>query len=173
MKKFFLIVVSAISFCAVNAQKYTGMLQFGGGLNLGLPVGSFSNITSFGIGFEVQGEYMFSDKVSGIVSVSYTDFFGKSVNIPGYGNIRYNNVGLIPILLGVRVYPSPQFFVGGKIGYGIFTGSGSSGGFDFNPQIGYNGSAIQIALGYNGVTQSGGSLGHIGLSVIYKFGSRK
>ena len=173
MKKVLLIIVFAVSFCAANAQKNAGTVHFGGGLNLGLPVGNFANISSFGIGVELQGEYKFSNTASGIGSISYTNFFGKTVDFPGVGSVKYDNVGLIPILLGVRVYPSPQFFIGGKIGYGAFTGGGSSGGFDYNPQIGYNGYDIQIAFGYNGVAVSGGTLGHIGLSVIYKFGSHK
>jgi hypothetical protein len=173
MKKILLIIVFAVSFCAANAQKNPGVVQFGAGINLGLPVGNFADISSVGIGVEVQGEYPFSNTASGIASVGYTNFFGKTVDIPGYGSVKYDNVGLIPILLGVRVYPSPLFFIGGKIGYGVFTGGGSSGGFDYNPQIGYNGPTVQVALGYNGVAVSGGSLGHIGLSAVYKFGTHR
>ena len=78
-------------------------------------------------------------------------------------------MGYIPILAGVRVYPSTNFFIGAKVGYGILTGDGSTGAFNYEPQIGYNGTKIQVAVGYNGLSKDGGTLSHLGLSAIYKF----
>ena len=89
------------------------------------------------------------------------DFMGTTV--------KYESMGYIPVLAGVRVYPSPTFFIGAKVGYGILTGGGSSSGaFNYEPQIGYNGTKFQLALGYNALSD-GGTIGHLGLSAIYKF----
>jgi hypothetical protein len=172
MKKLLLVlsIVGASVFSA-NAQDNSSTgFHFGGGLRLGLPVGDFADGWSFGIGAELQGEYMFTEKVSATVTTGYTAFMGKDIDIPGGGSVKMDGVGLIPILAGVRVYPAPSFFIGGKIGYGILTGNGDSeGALNYEPQIGYNGTKFQVALGYNGLSKDESTLSHMGLSVIYKF----
>jgi hypothetical protein len=132
----------------------------------------------------LQGEYSFADQLSGVASVGYSNFFGKTQTFSytdplGGGtvtqSIKNPNIGLIPILVGARFYPVENFFIGAQIGYGIFTNTGSNsnnGGFDYYPQIGYNMSMIQLILGYNAVNLNGGSLAHLGLTGIYKFGGK-
>lgn len=171
MKKvLFVFAVAMLSFGAVNAQEASsGGLHFGGGLRVALPLGSMADSYNFGIGAELQGEYMFSDMVSGTFTTGYTSFLGKEEEEMG---VTYKNpaLGYIPILAGVRVYASPTFFIGAKLGYGILTGGGAStGAFNYEPQIGYNGTKIQVALGYNGLSQTGGTSSHMALSAIYKF----
>jgi hypothetical protein len=172
MKKLLLVfsIVGASVFSANAQDSESSGFHFGGGLRLGLPIGDFADGWSFGIGAELQGEYMFSDKFSGTVTTGYTQFMGKDVDIPGFGSVKMDGVGLIPILAGVRVYPAPTFFIGAKVGYGILTGNGNStGGLNYEPQIGYNGGKFQLALGYNGLSKDGETLSHMGLSAIYKF----
>ncbi|HMH21271.1 MAG TPA: hypothetical protein VK563_05825 [Puia sp.] len=149
---------------------------FGAGINLALPLGDFGKGYSFGLGGQVQGEYLFTENVSGIVSAGYTSFFGKSQTFDfgaGPQTIKNPSVGLIPILAGIRFYPSEQFFIGAQAGLGILSGSGSStSAFDYYPQIGYNAESFQLVLGYNGLSKNGSTLNHIGLTGIYKFGGR-
>lgn len=170
MKKTVLILSFLIgSVVAVNAQAPDGF-QFGGGVRLGLPIGDFSDSHSFGIGAELQGEYGFSEKFSGVITGGYTSFFGKSIDILGT-SVKVDAVGLIPIIAGVRVYPSESVFIGAQAGLGILTGSGSSEtAFNWQPQIGYNAEKFQIALNYNGLSKDGSTLSHIGLTGIFKFG---
>lgn len=158
-----------VGIIGVNAQEG---FTFGAGIRLALPIGDFGDTHSFGIGGELQGEYFFSEKVSGVITSGYTSFFGKDYDVPGFGTIKVESVGYIPILAGVRVYPSAQFFIGAQAGYGILTGGGDSeGAFNYQPQIGFNGSKVQVALSYNGLSKDGSTLSHIGLTAIYKFGS--
>ena len=171
MKKvLFVFAIAMLSFGAVNAQESSaGGLHFGGGLRVALPIGDFSNGTSFGLGLELQGEYLFSDKFSGTFTTGYTSFFAKEID-----GEKGDNTGYIPVLAGVRVYPSPQFFIGAKAGLGIITGGGeSTSGFNYEPQIGYNGEKFQLALGYNAMTQKvmgiSYTTGAIALTGIYKF----
>ena len=169
MKKICLILAFiAISFIGANAQAPDGF-QAGGGVRLSLPVGDWADYWSFGIGAELQGEYGFSEKFSGVFTTGYSSFLGKTI-----GGIKLDAIGYIPLLAGVRVYPAASFFVGGQLGYGILTGGGSSEGvFNYQPQIGYNGGSFQIALCYNALSESGSTTSHIGLSAIYKFGGNK
>ena len=88
----------------VKAQAPDGF-QFGAGIRLALPVGGFSDTHSFGIGGELQGEYGFNEKFSGVITSGYTHFFGKSISVLGT-SLKFGSVGLIPIIAGARVYPS-------------------------------------------------------------------
>ncbi|HSZ85081.1 MAG TPA: outer membrane beta-barrel protein [Puia sp.] len=181
MKKQLLIVaILFFSISAVSAQSNSNQsFVISAGVNLGLPAGDFHDGYSFGAGVELQGEYMFSDQFSGVGSVGYTEFFGKTETATIGGqtfSAKAPNVGLIPILAGARFYPSTNFFVGAKIGYGIFTNTGSSSGnsgFDYCPQIGYNADMFQLVLSYNSVSITGETLSHLGLSLIFKLNSGK
>ncbi|RYF78789.1 MAG: hypothetical protein EON98_15350 [Chitinophagaceae bacterium] len=108
-------------------------------------------------------QHFFSSNVSGTFNTGYTHFIGKD-----FGGYKLDALGEIPLLAGIRVYPSTNFFIGGKLGYTVFTGGGSGGGFTYQPQIGYNGTKFQLGLGYNGVSDNG-TLGHLGLTGIIKF----
>lgn len=163
MKKVLLVLVITVAgFINANAQGF----QFGVGPTIGLPIGDASDISSFAVGGELQGEYQFSEMVSGVASTGYTHFIGKD-----YGGFKIN-YGAVPILAGVRVYPSEQFFIGGQIGYGFFTGDGSGGGFAYRPQIGYNATSFQAVLSYNGISDDG-TISWIGLTGIFKLGGNK
>lgn len=171
MKRLFLVATFVVAgFIGAYAQPTEGF-TFGAGVRLGLPIGDFGDVSSFGVGGELQGEYGFSDMVSGVVTTGYTSFFGKEYDIPGVGSFKPDATGYIPILVGARVYPSTSFFIGAQVGYGLFTGNGDSeGGFNYQPQVGYNAEKFQLALNYNGLSINSTNFSHIGLTGIFKFG---
>ncbi len=170
MKKVFLAATFVVaSFMGAYAQPAEGF-KFGAGVRASLPIGDMSDGYSFGIGAELQGEYGISDMISAVGTTGYTSFFGKKFDIPGVGSVKNDALGYIPILVGARVYPSTNFFIGAQVGYGILTGSGSEGAFNYQPQVGYNAETFQVALNYNGLSKSGSTLSHLGLTAIYKFG---
>jgi hypothetical protein len=176
MKKLLSIPFLIATFFAANAQEQQqGDFHFGVGLNLGLPVGTFHNLSSFGVGGHVMGEYNFTDQITGVLTTGYTSFFGKTITVSdgigGTESFKYPSLGLIPVVVGPRFYPTDQFFVGVQAGIGILTGSGSStSGFDYCPQIGYNADQFQIILGYNAVSASGATYGNLSLTGVFKFG---
>lgn len=173
MKRILLVaVITVASFIGANAQPAEGF-QFGAGIRAALPIGDFADSHSFGIGAEIQGEFGLSEMISAVGTTGYTSFFGKSVNLGGLGTYKADAVGLIPILVGARVYPSTNFFIGAQVGYGILTGGGESdGAFNYQPQVGFNAANFQVAVNYNGLSKDGATLGHIGLTAIYKFGGQ-
>lgn len=134
---------------------------------MALPVGDFHLSHSIGVGAELQAEYKLSPQASLTGTTGYTNFMGKSETFGGY-KYKYSSVGYIPILVGARVYPSENVFIGGKAGYGILTGGGSGGAFNFEPQVGYNANKFQLAVGYNALVDDG-TLGHLGVSAVLKF----
>ena len=178
MKKLLLsLTIICASFITSKAQMAQGDFKFGVGVHFGLPVGDLHNVTSLGIGGEVQGEYAFSENLTGVATSGYTYFIGKSFD-NGLGGTYKINYGHIPVLVGARFYPSEQFFVGAQIGYGHYSASSqgvssSSGGFEYRPQVGYNADPVQFILSYDGTSVTGGTLSQIGLSAIYTFGGGK
>jgi hypothetical protein len=149
-------------FVSAKAQDNTGF-HFAGGARVALPIGAFSNTHSFGIGAELQGEYGFSENLTGVISAGYTSYMGKTV-----GGFKFASLGAIPVLAGVRFYPSTQFFVGAKAGVS-FVNNGGGTNFTYEPQVGFNAEKFQVSVGYNGISAGGGTLGSIGASFLYKF----
>jgi len=175
MKKLVL-ALSIICATAITsrAQMAQGDFHFGVGVHLGLPTGNLNTTSSFGVGGEVQGEYAFTDQITGVATSGYTSFFGKSYNFGGGFSGKYPALGQIPIIVGARFYPSEQIFVGAQVGLGIWTGgSSSTSGFEYRPQVGYNADMFQVILSYDGTSVTGGSLGYVGLTALYKFGGGK
>lgn len=169
MKKAFLILAFAAGTAvSVNAQAPDGF-QFGAGLRLGLPIGDFGDVSSFGIGGEVQGEYGFNSKVSGVITSGYNSFLGKKIDVLGT-SVKLDATGYIPVLAGVRYYPSNNIFIGAQAGIGILTGGGSETAFNWQPQVGVNTEHFQVALNFNGLSKDGDTNSHIGLTAIFKFG---
>lgn len=164
MKKIlFVFAIVAASFAA-NAQETKSGFTPGAGIRVGLPIGDFGDAFGVAFGVEAQGEYMFSPNVSGVGSVGYTRFGGKTV-----GGFEIPSTSVIPVLVGVRVYPSTSFFIGAKAGISFSTESGGGSDFTYEPHVGYNGNKFQVALGYNAISGDGSTAGHIGLTGIIKF----
>ena len=169
MKKIILAVAIVATSFAASAQSKsttpsTTPVKFGGGVRVGLPVGDFGDAYSFALGAELQGEYMFSPQASATLTTGYTNFFGKTV-----GGYKVPSHGSIPILAGLRYYPSTEFFVGAKAGISFSTETGGGSDFTYEPQVGYNAEKFQVALGYQAISGDGSTAGHIGLTGIFKF----
>jgi hypothetical protein len=174
MKKILFVLAFTTVLASVTRAQSANTFNFGAGLHLALPLGDFNTGYSFGIGGELQGEYGFTDNITGVATTGYTSFLGKSLDDGQGGTYKVPAVGLIPILVGARFYPDKMFFIGFQAGYGIFTGSGSnSSAFDYRPSAGVNLEMLQFILSYNGWSKNGGSLSSLGVSAIYKFGASK
>src|SRR5687767_7754649 len=106
MKKL-LIAILILTTVSMGAK---AQFTFGAGLNLALPIGDFADSHSIGVGAEAQGEYRFSEMFSGVINSGYTHFFGKEMDVLGT-TVEIDPVGLIPVMAGVRVYPSSMFFI--------------------------------------------------------------
>jgi hypothetical protein len=173
MKKIILSLAFTMAlFFMVKAQVRSSEFHFGAGIRAGLPIGDLGDGYSFGIGGELQAEFGLSDKLTGIITSGYTGFMGKTTTVLGI-SVKNDALGYIPILAGVRVYPTENIFAGLQLGYGILTGGGSSdGAFNYQPQVGYHAGNFQVALNYNGLSKSGTSNSHIGLTGIYVFGGK-
>lgn len=76
MKKAFFATIFIVVVCSAFAQP-SGGVTFGAGVRFGLPIGNFEEFTSFGVGAELQGEYIFSDMISGVGTIGIAAFLEK------------------------------------------------------------------------------------------------
>jgi hypothetical protein len=100
---FLLILISTISF---SQSKFNAGASF----NLGVPVGSFGDITNTGIGGSIIGEYFVSNRVSITLSISYQNFPGDFNKFAVGGKTYDVSVNSIPLLAGARYYFNKNFF---------------------------------------------------------------
>jgi hypothetical protein len=159
MKKILLAFsIAALSFGAANAQDGGNEgFHIAGGLKGGFPTGTTGS--SFNVGVELQGEYGFAENISGVISAGYQHFLAKT---------GFQSSGLIPVLAGIRFYPSTNVFISGKGGISFSTQTGGGSSFTYEPQVGYNAEKFQVYAYYQGYGQTG-SVGNIGAAFLYKF----
>lgn len=103
MKRIFFtaVLIITISICA-SAQNWSVGVGAGGGL----PIGDFSNLSSFGFGGTVWGAYSVDQNIVLMARSGYLAFSGK--DITGFGSTIKTSYGAIPILVGGRYYFMPE-----------------------------------------------------------------
>ncbi len=159
MKKLLLAAVILFSAFTGRAQN---SFHVQGGLDLGVPVHNL-NGTSVGIGVDLTGIYMLSN------AAALTGDFGYTALLSKFKKDATTN--LLPLRIGLRYYPSRNFFVGGKVGAGFISNSGTSSvtttAYSFG--LGLNASRrVEIGGSYDGYSKNG-SVGLINFRLGYRF----
>lgn len=173
MKKlFFAAIIILIGANATYAQSQKeenlerrSWLKFG--IDLGVPVGNASDVSSFVAGLELKGQLMETEHVGFGLTAAYENYFAKS---------GFNNFGVVPLGAFLRLYPARQgFFAGVDAGYGIVTYSHATGGFFVKPQLGYHNYNWNVFGYYDNVfrsTSDGGNIGNVGIGATYNIRSK-
>ena len=168
MKKLcFVALVAIFSFGSIYAQG-----GFSGGLHLGIPSGDVSDFTSLNVGVDVTYLFEVSDGFEAGITSGYTHFIGKDTTIDfgGEGSFtsQVEDFGFIPLAGTARYGFSDQIFGAVDLGYGIST-NGGTGGFYYQPKVGYNGETIDFFGFYKGISRDGSTVGSFGVGAAYKF----
>ncbi|WP_178984978.1 hypothetical protein [Winogradskyella helgolandensis] len=136
MKKVFLIIGITLGFSPLFAQEDDIDLNadnswLKAGLTAGIPVGDVDDASSFALGLDLRGQYLFNPNLGIGLASGYTNYFGKD---------EADDFGIIPLAGFIRYYFTPDgLFFGTDIGYGFLTGvDDNEGGLYVNPQIGYH-----------------------------------
>ena len=169
MKKVFLsLFLAAISFSAVQAQQG---LKFGGGINLAIPASKMDGI-SIGSGVDLMLHAGLSDNFAVTGDVGYTALFPKKDN-----GIKSSSI--IPLRAGIRFYPSPNFFLGGKIGAGFMNTKfentslenykATTTAYSFGAGYAMD-QKLEIGASYDGYSKNGSS-GLVNIRLGYWFGN--
>jgi hypothetical protein len=135
-------------------------------LGIGLSVGA-STDDPYGlvIGGDLRLQKDFQSNVSGILSIGYTNFSVKD-DAPAI----IDSYGIVPLKVGLKIFPVERFYFSGEIGAGFGTDSGSRTAFVYAPGLGIGFNAgIDLGLRYEGIARSGGNLGQVALRLAYGF----
>ena len=164
MKKIFFIAIFIIASFFVNAQSGKGYEGFkiGAGIDVAIPVNNLQG-TSIGAGADLLAQYGISENLAITGDVGYTALFAKSGG---------STLGLIPIRVGIRFFPSQEFYLGAKVGVGILTGSGSSTSLTaYSFSAGYMISpTLDLGASYDGYSKNG-SIGLVNVRLGFSFGN--
>ncbi|MGQ0738885.1 MAG: hypothetical protein ACT4OJ_07495 [Bacteroidota bacterium] len=173
MKKVFLILIFTTKTAfAADAQKTKGF-QLHAGIRISLTPGVLLTSFNIGAGPEMQAEYKFSNRVSGIVLTGYNFFFGNEVTL---FNQTFNagNYRFIPVVAGMRYYPAKIFFIGLQGGAGIISSRDTSvTGFCWQLQTGFEIGKVQIAGNFVNNSFKNDAVGYAALTAVYKFAANK
>ncbi len=134
------------------------------GVDGGLPLGDFGTVYSFGIGGTAKFAYNLNDMFALTLQSGYISFSTKKA----YGS---SSVGFIPIKVGARYTMNGGVYVEPQLGVTAISVSGASAtDFTYAINVGYRMTpGIDIAVRYEGVSETGGSSSFIGLRVAYGF----
>lgn len=176
MKKVLLFsAFSAISFLGFSQDKSASKdISFNGGLEIGLPMGTFGDSHGFGIGVSAQMNYPLADKMALTVNAGYISYSGKSVSVTVPGivttSIKTPNLGVIPVLAGLNYSFTDKVYGSAQLGMSFLSSTGSSSsGFTFAPGVGYKINKLDFLVKYTSISATGGSLGSVGLRAAYNF----
>jgi hypothetical protein len=175
MKKLlFVVAVIAISTGAFaqdkkkssSESKFTGSI----GVDAALPIGTFGDIYSFGIGGTLEGEYMAASSVGITLNAGYIDFIGKTVTIGGQ-SFKYASAGLVPVMAGIKYHITGGPYIHAQAGAGFGTQTGAGTSFAYAGGLGYDFvKTVGAEVKYQAYSNNGASSGTVALRVYYTFG---
>lgn len=178
MKKTALIltfILATISFQSKSQQVKLGLVP-----EINFPTGNASNMSGIGFGGAVKAEIGIAEKYAITATGGYSIFLTKRV----LGS-RFSNIEAIPVKLGFKHYPSPDFYVEGQAGAAFHLAEGSKTSFVWSPgfgtfiRTGSAGNKLDFGLRYEAWTNASRgatstfkttSFGFIGLKLGYVFG---
>lgn len=69
------------------------------GITAGIPVGDAGDISSFNVGLDLRGQYLFNPNFAIGVATGYTNYFGKD---------NFDDFGIVPLAGFLRYYFTPS-----------------------------------------------------------------
>lgn len=164
MKKLFVVGALAL-FGAMNAQS-----GFKLGANVGLPLGDASDYSSFTAGVDASYLWPVAADFNLGLATGAQMWFGKTVDLPGYGSVKADNSLMIPIAASGQYRFTPEFSLGVDLGYAFGTEDGAKGGFYYAPKAAYHFGPSEVNVSYRGVSRDGASVASVNLGYAYSFG---
>jgi hypothetical protein len=172
----------------VNAQD--GKLS--AGVELGLPMGDLSEVTSIGFGASIGYEHPLMDRVGLVGRTGLNLFIGKDFNA-GFATVDGGNWAMVPFQVGGKYYVQEDgngLFVSALAGlhylrykipgsttsvFGVAFSTPevvvTSTDFSFAPAVGYVvNEQLDLELRYQVIAESGSSISFLGLRVAYLLG---
>jgi hypothetical protein len=145
MKKVLVLLVVALFMVGLSNAQPT-KLKFGVGPYIGLPLGTFSDITSVGFGGLVQGELDLAPQWVGTASVGYLSFSGKTVS-----GFSYGNWSIVPVWVGGKYFFTPNVYGAAQIGLNFISYTQHVSFFGFNSDVSVSDTkfGFNVGVGYD------------------------
>ncbi|MGV3704028.1 MAG: hypothetical protein ACO1NU_01510 [Arcticibacter sp.] len=120
------------------------------------------------LGGDLKLQKDFVGPVSATLTTGYTNFFAKD----DFDQV-VDDYGVIPLKAGVKVFVTPNFYVGGEIGAGFGTNKGAETSFVWAPAIGWGfANGLDLGVRYEDYTKYS-STKQVALRVAYGFNLSK
>ena len=137
---------------------------FSGGIEVGLPLGTFSDGWNAGFGVSARYEAAIQDKLNWTATGGFLSFGGKTIS-----GFKYSSITIIPIQGGIKYFfkeSNKGAYGGAEIGL-MFASGGSSSEtkFGFSPGIGYRTGKIDFLGKFNVVSD----LNYFSIRAAYVF----
>ncbi len=114
MKKLLFVLLVLFFFMGnVNAQE--GKMHIGAGVEIGLPIGDWSDFAGTGIGGSARFEYAFTKQIVGMLTAGYISFGGKEIESFSF------SYSAIPFLPGVKYYFKNGLYGMAELGLHFFS----------------------------------------------------
>nr|WP_294940780.1 hypothetical protein [uncultured Mucilaginibacter sp.] len=161
-----LIAIIALSFLGFAARAQTATTTLNGtrysiGIDAGVPGGYLSHPYTKVLGGSVQADIPVDRRVFITLNAGYNNLFGHTYSVAqlaGAPTFTTQDVHLLPIKAGLKVFPLPHFYLQGEAGATLLLNKAAfyndrSAAFTYAPQIGLQlpvggGDAIDAGLRY-------------------------
>ncbi|SDQ93225.1 hypothetical protein [Flagellimonas zhangzhouensis] len=170
-KQILLAVVAIMALGFVATAQQVDRSSFKAGVFAGIPVGDYSDFSSFGLGLDLAHHWSVSELFDLGLASGYIHAFGESDTVAG-GTIGYSfeDIQFIPVAGAIRMYPTYQFKLGADIGYAVGVNEENDGGFYLRPSIGYNITGnTELNASYITISNNGASFSMVALGLLFLF----
>lgn len=174
MKKQILVAVVAIMTFGFSATaQQVDRSSFKAGVFAGIPVGDYSDASSFGLGLDLAHHWGVSELFDLGLASGYIHAFGESDSVTdGALEIDYSfgDIQFIPVAGAIRMYPTYEFKLGADVGYAVGVNEGNDGGFYVRPSVGYNITGnTELNASYITISNDGASFSMIAVGLLFLF----
>ncbi len=171
----FFFILTLTFFKAQSQQVRIGLAP-----EVNLPTGNASSISGVGFGGALKAEIAIADRYAITANGGYNLFLTKNKL-----GTKLPNIEAVPVKLGFKHYPSPDFYIEGQAGAAFHIGGASKTSFVWSPgfgtyiKTGSSNNKLDFGLRYEAWTNTGygatstlktTSFAFIGLKLGYTFG---
>jgi len=141
--------------------------RLGIGVEAGAPTGNAHDVSNFSLGGTARLQYGADKGLAWTLTSGYYNMFLKAPykDIPGA-----QDLGIVPVKLGIKAYFAPSFYFGAEAGAGFETNTGGNTKLILSPGLGWSSTSWDVGARYENFSGQGNNYGLAGLRVAYGFG---
>lgn len=156
----------------VNAQTKENpgdVWRLGIGIEGGVPTGNLHDFSNVDLGGTARLQYDTKSNISFMLTSGYYNVFAKQQTV-GNVSVTPDNVGIVPVKAGLKVFATDNIYFSGEAGAGFETNYAKNTKLIVSPGIGYaNYKGLDIGLRYENFSGQNDNYGLVGLRVAYGF----